>query len=304
MSNKTSNHFFNRKTIFKILEAIFCLTCLFLSLRLLDLITFDKKMFYFCVAMFITAALSDVSKALSYDISKKTDRILHFLYASLYSLAGLIILLVDSKALAIKIVSMIVVIIFTISRMNSVIRRHEFFHIIFFIIFLILMISWVIYILDDTPLIELILFLVLILTMMSLMLIKIIAISLSRLKYELLLKIARKSMAGQILSGLIILIIAFSFILTSLDPGITSYSDALWYCFAIVTTIGFGDITATTGLGRVLSVILGIYGIIVVALITSIIVNFYTEVKDDDSSAKQSPTSLPQSEQEEQNEIP
>ncbi len=48
-----------------------------------------------------------------------------------------------------------------------------------------------------------------------------------------------------------------------------------------MTTIGFGDITATTGIGRLLSVILGIYGIIVVALITSVIVNFYNEVKAD-----------------------
>ena len=49
--------------------------------------------------------------------------------------------------------------------------------------------------------------------------------------------------------------------------------------FALVTTIGFGDITAVTDLGRTMSVVLGIYGIIVVALITSIIVNFYGEIK-------------------------
>ena len=46
-----------------------------------------------------------------------------------------------------------------------------------------------------------------------------------------------------------------------------------------MTTIGFGDITAVTVKGRVLSVILGMYGIIVVSLITSIIVNFYGEMK-------------------------
>ena len=38
-------------------------------------------------------------------------------------------------------------------------------------------------------------------------------------------------------------------------------------------------ITAVTDLGRTMSVVLGIYGIIVVALITSIIVNFYGEIK-------------------------
>ena len=56
--------------------------------------------------------------------------------------------------------------------------------------------------------------------------------------------------------------------------------DALWYCFAVVTTTGFGDLAAVTLIGRILTVILGFYGIVVVALITSVIVNFYNEVKD------------------------
>ena len=55
----------------------------------------------------------------------------------------------------------------------------------------------------------------------------------------------------------------------------------------MVTTIGFGDYAATAVATRVLSVILGIYGIIVVALITSIIVNFYTEVKDHNEEEEQ-----------------
>ena len=47
-----------------------------------------------------------------------------------------------------------------------------------------------------------------------------------------------------------------------------------------MTTIGLGDVTVLSPYTRALSIILGIYGIIVVALITSIIVNFYNEVKD------------------------
>ena len=77
--------------------------------------------------------------------------------------------------------------------------------------------------------------------------------------------------------------VAFSNVLTFTDTAFPSFWDALWYCFAIVTTIGFGDLTPTTGTGRVLSVILGIYGIVVVALITSIIVNFYGEMKKKNS---------------------
>ena len=54
----------------------------------------------------------------------------------------------------------------------------------------------------------------------------------------------------------------------------------MWYCFAVITTIGFGDFVAKTLMGRVLTVILGLYGIVVVAIITSVIVNFYNAVAD------------------------
>ena len=100
----------------------------------------------------------------------------------------------------------------------------------------------------------------------------------SRVRLDLLRKIARETYGAEILFGLVILIITFSLVLKITENGM-SYRDALWYCFALVTTIGLGDISAVSDLGRIISVILGVYGIIVVALITSIIVNFYGEIK-------------------------
>ena len=107
----------------------------------------------------------------------------------------------------------------------------------------------------------------------------IMSIAFSRIRLDILMDILRKTYAAEILFGLLLLITAFSIILPVAEPEIGSFKNAMWYCFAIVTTIGFGDISATTDFGRVLSVILGVYGIIVVALITSIIVNFYGEMK-------------------------
>lgn len=112
----------------------------------------------------------------------------------------------------------------------------------------------------------------------------IIAISFSQMKMDVLQKIIRKTFAAEILFGLALLIVAFSYVFYTLEAGMPTYGDALWYCFSVVTTIGFGDITAVGPICRVLTVILGIYGIIVVALITSVIVNFYTEVKNDDEA--------------------
>ena len=116
-------------------------------------------------------------------------------------------------------------------------------------------------------------------------LVSVMLVTFSRIKLDVLKEIVRKTYAVEIISGLLLLIVTFSYILKFMDEAFTTFAEALWYCFAVVTTIGFGDLTPTTAIGRVLSVILGLYGIVVVALITSIIVNFYGEMKKE--SAKQ-----------------
>ena len=107
----------------------------------------------------------------------------------------------------------------------------------------------------------------------------IFAVVFGRFRVDVLKTIIRETYASEILLGLLLLIFAFAYVFKFIEPGIPTFPDGLWYCFAIVTTIGFGDISAVTLVGRILSVILGIYGIIVVAMITSIIVNFYGETK-------------------------
>ena len=104
-------------------------------------------------------------------------------------------------------------------------------------------------------------------------------LSLSELKLNTLVKIMFRTYALEIIFGLLTLIVASSLILMYEEPTMTYFPNALWYCFTVVTTIGFGDFYATTLIGRLVTVVLGIYGIIVVAVITSIIVNFYNETK-------------------------
>lgn len=98
------------------------------------------------------------------------------------------------------------------------------------------------------------------------------------LKLNVVSKIIKKSLVNEILMILIILIILCSVYFTVVEPNITSYVDSLWYSFSVITTIGFGDVSVVTTFGRILSVVLGISGIVVVALVTSFIVNFYNEM--------------------------
>ena len=99
-----------------------------------------------------------------------------------------------------------------------------------------------------------------------------------KLKLDSIIKVISKTLTLEILMGLLVLVTLFSVYFTLVEPGMTSYVDSLWYSFSVITTIGFGDVTVTTTLGRILSVLLGIYGIIMVGLVTSIIVNFYNEL--------------------------
>ena len=99
----------------------------------------------------------------------------------------------------------------------------------------------------------------------------------AQMKFKVLFKIIVRTFALEVILGLLTIMIAFSLIFMLYEDAIPTFADGLWYSFAVVTTIGFGDYVAITPIGRILTVVLGFYGIIVVAVITSIIVNFYNE---------------------------
>ncbi len=66
-------------------------------------------------------------------------------------------------------------------------------------------------------------------------------------------------------------------VLTVLEPGIDTWGDALWYCFVASTTIGFGDICAVTRAGRIITVLVAAYGILMTAMVPGVVVSYYME---------------------------
>ena len=111
--------------------------------------------------------------------------------------------------------------------------------------------------------------------------------SLKLTKVKIFADILVKTHTIDVIICLLAMIITFSFLFPMFEgENISNYWDAMWYCFAVITTIGFGDFAATNLVGRVLTVVLGIYGIVVVAILTSVIVSYYgtiskKEAKDD-----------------------
>ena len=69
-------------------------------------------------------------------------------------------------------------------------------------------------------------------------------------KLKLLWMILKRTKATQILSGYIVFLFVSAAIIQLVEPDINRYGDALWYCYAVLSTAGFGDIVAMTFVGN------------------------------------------------------
>ena len=82
----------------------------------------------------------------------------------------------------------------------------------------------------------------------------------------------------KVISAYLVFFVVIAVILRFVEPAIDTFSDGFWYCFAVATTVGFGDIAAVSHLGRILTAILSIYSIGVVAIFTAVITSFFMDM--------------------------
>lgn len=94
---------------------------------------------------------------------------------------------------------------------------------------------------------------------------------------KILWRVLKRTRADKLLYGYLILLFVISFVIWLIEPQIKTFFDSLWYCFSVLTTIGFGDFIAVTFVGRILSVILSVYSILIIAIIPGVITSFYIE---------------------------
>lgn len=96
-------------------------------------------------------------------------------------------------------------------------------------------------------------------------------------KLNTLIKILKTTNADKIITGFICFVFIMAFVIMMVEPGIDNYGDALWLCYAALTTIGFGDITAVTFVGRICCVLVSIYALFALAIATGVVVTYYNE---------------------------
>ena len=268
------------RIVLTLLDAIFHVVILVLALQVLGIFTedFDFETYNYsaefsaAAAMFFLLAGSELLRCFSLRGGSKLSMARHIAGVALFAASGILLLAMRGDRYSASFAGLCYGLYLALGRVDAIRRDRRARSIALNSVALLL-------ILFDAATPVRIVFTPLIILILSL--IHIGSIAFSQINFRALQKVIRKTFAVEIIFGMLLLIAAFSVVLQSSEAGIETYADALWYCFAIVTTIGFGDVTVTGGIGRILSVILGVYGIIVVSLITSVIVNFYNEVKDE-----------------------
>ena len=97
-------------------------------------------------------------------------------------------------------------------------------------------------------------------------------------RLNILWVILKRTRADRILASFVLFLLAAAAVIQLVEPDINRYGEALWYCYAVISTAGFGDVVAVTFLGKVCSVLLTIYSLFVVAIVTGVVVNFYSQM--------------------------
>jgi len=95
-----------------------------------------------------------------------------------------------------------------------------------------------------------------------------------------------------ILVAMAVVVLAGTFVMYSIESRapnahIKTFLDALWWCIATVTTVGYGDIIPVTNVGRVVALIYMFFGIAMISLVLSIISNRFRKRIEKDESEDQ-----------------
>ncbi len=99
-------------------------------------------------------------------------------------------------------------------------------------------------------------------------------------KLRILRNILVRTKTDKILLAYLVFVLCSAVLIVLFDPEISSYGDALWYLYAVISTAGFGDVVVTTLFSKIVSVLVTVYSVLVIAIVTGVVVNFYTEITE------------------------
>ena len=102
--------------------------------------------------------------------------------------------------------------------------------------------------------------------------------------------ILKTNSLDKVLIFLVLVIFTASIPIRYLERSITTYTDAVWWAIVTATTVGYGDISPETIVGRLIAVFLMVFGIGLLGLVTSSVATYF--LKNTDKEEDQTVTYL------------
>ncbi|MDO5702807.1 MAG: potassium channel family protein [Lachnospiraceae bacterium] len=99
-------------------------------------------------------------------------------------------------------------------------------------------------------------------------------------RLKILMRILRNTGADRLLLSYMVFVLAAAAVIWITEPTIKTFRGALWYCYAVISTAGFGDVVATAFVPKVVSVALTVYSVLAIAIVTGVVVNYYTHMTE------------------------
>ena len=73
------------------------------------------------------------------------------------------------------------------------------------------------------------------------------------------------------------IIISFTLCLYLFDPSMNNLFDSLWFVVSTLTTVGYGDILPTSLFGKVITLVLLIFGVLIFSAVTAAMASYFNK---------------------------
>lgn len=95
--------------------------------------------------------------------------------------------------------------------------------------------------------------------------------------FEVIKIFLKDTYLDEILGILALTIITFTLSLYLFDPSMNSLFDSLWFVVSSLTTVGYGDVLPDSMIGKVISLILLIVGVLIFSAITAALASYFNK---------------------------
>lgn len=92
-----------------------------------------------------------------------------------------------------------------------------------------------------------------------------------------IIKLLRHTKTNRMFLAYLLVLLAGGVIMYFIEPLVTNIFDGFYFMFVASTTIGFGDIYPQTVVGKIITIIVSLIGILTVAMVPGVVVAYYTE---------------------------